>query len=100
MRLGARQMYLLTRLGELNAPAKASDLSGCEMRPEQAAAVLKRLRARNLVRTRDREVCTWTTFWVLTCAAREVLDRMYPENRKSAAWAKQPACDLIEERSS
>ncbi len=87
MRLGARQMYLLTRLGELNAPAKADQISGVEMRPEQAAAALKRLRARNLVRTRDRQVCTWTTYWVLTCAAREVLERMDPEDRMSETWS-------------
>ena len=102
MRLGARQMYLLARLGELDAPAKASDISGTEMRPEQAGSALKRLEARNLVRRPGGtgHVSVWTDTWTLTANGREVLERMYPENRKSAFWSGRPACDLIEGRAS
>ena len=92
MRLGARQMYLLTRLGELDASgAKASDLSGCEMRPEQAASALKRLESRNLVRRpggTPGHVSTWTDTWTLTENGRDVLGRMHPEDRKSADWSR------------
>ena len=98
MRLGIRQMYLLTRLGELDAPAKVSDLSGCEMRPDQAASALKRLAARNLVRRpggTSGHVAVWTDTWTLTGPGREVLERMDPEDRKSAAWSgRNSAADV------
>ena len=90
MRLGARQMYLLCLLGEINAPRKACDLSGTEMRPEQAASALKRLEARNLV-TRPGgtgHISVWTDVWTLTDNGREVLGRMSAKGRESATWSR------------
>ena len=78
MRLGEKQVLILQRL-VLENYQTAADLSGTDMRPEDAAGVLKRLENRGLVRriilsrNPTAPVSTYTTEWWITEVGRERL---------------------------
>lgn len=72
--LGPKQRLILARLSR--SGRKACEVSGTAMTPEQAARILRRLKARGLVFNNavGPTPCTWTTLWSPTKAGLEALE--------------------------